>query len=327
MFFFFTHLIVFVSVFLGIFRATIIYDNWGQILVLANIFGYVLSIFSYFKANFFPTHPDDVRFSGTTVYDFFMGAEMNPRFGDFDFKLFFNGRPGIGGWNLINLSFMAQQYKTYGYVTNSMFLVCGLHLLYILDFFINEDWYLKTIDISHDHFGWYLAWGDSVWLPYMYTLQGFYLATHPVNLSAPYFIFVLAFAMTGYFIFRSSNDQRHQFRKAPDPDKHLVWGKKAKYLAVSFQTSDGKTRQSNLLLSGYWGWSRHFNYLGDLIFSLGTCIACGTKFLFPYFYIFNMMVLLGWRIERDNTRCQHKYKEKWNEYTKLVPYKLIPYIY
>ena len=41
----------------------------------------------------------------------------------------------------------------------------------MLDFFWNEAWYLKTIDICHDHFGWYLGWGDCVWLPYLYTPQ------------------------------------------------------------------------------------------------------------------------------------------------------------
>lgn len=41
----------------------------------------------------------------------------------------------------------------------------------MLDFFWNETWYLKTIDICHDHFGWYLGWGDCVWLPFLYTLQ------------------------------------------------------------------------------------------------------------------------------------------------------------
>lgn len=45
--------------------------------------------------------------------------------------------------------------------------------IYVLDFFWNEAWYLKTMDICHDHFGWYLGWGDTVWLPYLYTLQVF----------------------------------------------------------------------------------------------------------------------------------------------------------
>lgn len=46
-----------------------------------------------------------------------------------------------------------------------------MQAIYVLDFFWNETWYLKTIDICHDHFGWYLGWGDCVWLPYLYTLQ------------------------------------------------------------------------------------------------------------------------------------------------------------
>lgn len=53
-----------------------------------------------------------------------MGIEFNPRIGKwFDFKLFFNGRPGIVAWTLINLSFAAKQQELYGQVTNSMVLV------------------------------------------------------------------------------------------------------------------------------------------------------------------------------------------------------------
>lgn len=66
-----------------------------------------------------------------------------------------------------------------------MILVNVLQAIYVLDFFWNETWYLKTIDICHDHFGWYLGWGDCVWLPYLYTLQGLYLVYHPVQLSTP----------------------------------------------------------------------------------------------------------------------------------------------
>jgi 7-dehydrocholesterol reductase len=60
---------------------------------------------------------------------------------------------------------MAYQYQTFGYVTKSMLLVNFFHFVYVLDFFYNEDWYLRTIDISHDHFGWTLSWGDMCLLP------------------------------------------------------------------------------------------------------------------------------------------------------------------
>lgn len=64
------------------------------------------------------------KFTGNVFYDFMMGIEFNPRIGKwFDFKLFFNGRPGIVAWTLINLSYAAKQQELYGYVTNSMILV------------------------------------------------------------------------------------------------------------------------------------------------------------------------------------------------------------
>ena len=39
---------------------------------------------------------------------------------------------------------MAHQYQTYGYVTNSIALASFLHMTYVVDFFINEAWYLST---------------------------------------------------------------------------------------------------------------------------------------------------------------------------------------
>lgn len=57
-----------------------------------------------------------------------------------------------------------------------------MEAIYVLDFFWNEAWYLKTIDICHDHFGWYLGWGDCVWLPYLYTLQ---VTPHTALKAAP----------------------------------------------------------------------------------------------------------------------------------------------
>lgn len=35
---------------------------------------------------------------GNVIYDFFMGHQLNPRWGKFDFKFFFEVRPGLIGW-------------------------------------------------------------------------------------------------------------------------------------------------------------------------------------------------------------------------------------
>ena len=268
------------SLYFGLFKASIIADNWGALMIAANSYGYFLTMFSYFKAIFFPSHPQDRKFSKSVVYDIFMGVEFNPRFGKyFDFKLFHNGRPGIVAWTLINLSFAAAQYNSIGYVTNSMILLNILHATYVLDFFFFEDWYLRTIDIAHDHFGFYLAWGDSVWLPYMYTLQSHFLLRNPIDLSTPYLCLVAGLGVIGYYIFRTVNNQKDLVRSTKGDC--MIWGKPATFIKTSFKTTDGQVHESLLLTSGYWGISRHFNYVGDLLMSTAFCMTCGAGYILP----------------------------------------------
>lgn len=306
------------------FSPTILFDYWVELLWTVNIVGFLLAAFVYVKAYRFPSFPEDRKFSGSALYDFYMGIELNPRIGPIDLKLFFNGRPGIVAWTLINFSFACQQYAWYGHVTNSMILVNFFQLLYVLYFFWKEAWYLKTIDIHHDHFGWMLSWGDLVWLPYMYTLQALFLVFNPIELSTPYFYFVLSLGLAGFYIFATSNNQKDQFRKDPEA---TIWGKKPECLTCQYRTLDGKTRDSKLLLSGWWGIGRHMNYTGDLLLSLAYSLACGTLSVFPYFYFIFLSILLIHRTLRDEKRMKAKYGSTWDEYTQTVPYRMIPYIW
>jgi len=310
---------------LGLFSPTIIFDNLGPLLWVLNIVGFSLGLFAYVKALYFPSYPNDRKFSGNKLYDFIMGVELNPRVGLIDLKLFFNGRPGIVAWTLINLSFASAQYAKFGYLTNSMLIVNFLQALYVLYFFWKEAWYLKTIDIHHDHFGWMLAWGDSVWLPFMYTLQALFLVFNPVQLSTEYALFVLSFGLIGFYIFADANNQKDKFRKSADD--FVIWGKKAKSIDCEYKTGDGELRKTKLLTSGWWGYTRHMNYTGDLILSLAYSLACGMTFIFPYFYFVFLFILLVHRCLRDEKRCQAKYGKKWDEYCAKVPYRLIPYVW
>uniref|UniRef100_UPI00358F1111 7-dehydrocholesterol reductase n=1 Tax=Myxine glutinosa TaxID=7769 RepID=UPI00358F1111 len=314
------------AVYLQWFSPSIIFDHWGSLLWCMNITGYVVSIFAFIKAYLFPTNPTDCKFTGNHFYDFMMGIEFNPRIGrHFDFKLFFNGRPGIVAWTLINLSFATKQQELYGYITNSMLLVNILQGIYVLDYFWNETWYLKTIDVCHDHFGWYLGWGDCVWLPYMYTLQGLYLVYHPVQLSSAMVLASLTLGLAGYYIFRTANHQKDLFRRTNG--KCFIWGRPAKSMNCSYMSADGKRHESKLLLSGFWGLARHLNYTGDLLGSLSYCMACGAGHLLPYFYIIYMTILLLHRCIRDEHRCSWKYGSAWLHYTQAVPYRLLPGIF
>ncbi|BCS83368.1 putative 7-dehydrocholesterol reductase [Cotonvirus japonicus] len=314
-----THLIFGYLWYNQIINPTIITENWGSIFVSANIIGYIITIMAYYKAKYYSSHPKDNKETGYFFYDLVMGIEFNPRIYGNDLKLFFNGRPGIIAWNIINLSFAASQYEKFGYVTNSMFLVIILQGIYIIDFFYNENWYIHTIDIAHDHFGWMLAWGDTVWLPFMYTLQAGYLSNNPVELDNWMFYTVLTIGLIGYAIFRIANHQKDKYRNNIDGT--------VKYIHCKYTTSDGHEYASKLVYSGLWGLSRHMNYTGDIILSTAYCLACGFNDIIPYFYCIYMTILLVIRCFRDEQRLSRKYGLYWNVYTQVVPYRFIPYVY
>ncbi|KAK2477125.1 hypothetical protein H9L39_12349 [Fusarium oxysporum f. sp. albedinis] len=302
---------------------SIIARYWGSLIIVFNSYGYILSVIAYVKAYHAPSHSRDRTFSGSALYDFLMGIEFNPRFGQgWDWKLFHNGRPGIIGWSLINISYGALQYQIHGYITNSMVLINLFQAVYVVDFFVNESWYLRTIDICHDHFGFYLAWGSATWLPTMYTLQAQYLSRHPVHLSPLAVASLVAVDLGGYIIFRSANAQKDSSRLSNGNCN--IWGRKAKVMRCTFRTADGKEHTTLLLLSGWWGIARHSNYVGDLLQAYAMCALCGTKHLLPWTYAIFMTWILWHRCYRDEKRCSIKYGAQWKEYCALVRWRMLP---
>jgi 7-dehydrocholesterol reductase len=206
-----------------------------------------------------------------------------------------------------------------------MILVNLLQLVYVLDFFAREDWYLRTIDMHHDRFGFYLAWGSVVWIPFMYTLQAAYLARHPVRLSPAATVGILALAGAGYAVFLSANRQRDRFRRLDGAVR--IWRSAAASIPASYVTADGALHHTRLLTSGWWGLARHANYVGDIMMAAAVSLACGFAHVLPYFYAVYLTVLLIHRVHRDDQRCREKYGAAWAAYCAAVPYRMIPRVW
>lgn len=72
-----------------------VYDNFPALLTGAVLFSMLLSLYLYISS-FIPgrllAHGGN---SGWAVYDFFMGRELNPRWGSFDWKEFCELYPGM----------------------------------------------------------------------------------------------------------------------------------------------------------------------------------------------------------------------------------------
>lgn len=222
----------------------------------------------------------------------FIGRELNPRIGLFDIKTFNELRPGLILWVMMDVSCICHQYTAYGSVTDSMVLVVVFHLWYVLDSLLHESTIFSQMDITTDGFGFMLSVGDLVWVPFTYSLQAKYLAFQPVHLGPVGIALILALQFFGFYIFRTANVEKNDFRLGRNP-------KNLQYMNTA--------RGTKLIVSGWWGRSRHPNYLGDWLMAWAWCLPCGFSSPIPFFYVVYFAVLLVHRQLRDDDACKKKY--------------------
>ncbi|CAO3608486.1 unnamed protein product [Mucor hiemalis] len=291
------------------------YDHFTGLAFASIIFSYAISVAVYLGS----FQPGKLLAlggnTGNPIYDFMIGRELNPRIESFDVKFFTELRPGLIGWIVLNYCLAAKQYVDLGYITNTMILVQFFQSWYVIDSLWNEEAVLTTMDITTDGFGFMLAFGLYTWVPFTYTLQARYLVDFPRSISWVEFGAILALNFLGYYIFRSANSQKNEFRSYPNSPN----SKKLKYM----ETKAG----SRLITSGWWGMSRHINYLGDWLMSLSWSLPCGFATPIPYFYPIYFGILLLHRERRDDHKCRTKYGADWEKYCKTVKYRIIPGIY
>lgn len=292
-----------------------VYDHYLAFAMAATVLSFALAVYLYLKS-FSPGAMLALGGnSGNIVYDWFIGRELNPRLGMFDWKTFCEMRPGLIGWVMINYCMMVKQYELHGMVSNSMILVCFFQFWYILDSLWFETAILTTMDIVHDGFGFMLAFGDLAWLPFTYSLQARYLVDHPTYLSLPACLLIFGFNMIGYLIFRLSNSQKDLFRRNPN------------HSSVRHLETISTKRGTKLIVSGLWGVCRHPNYVGDLIMGLAWSLPCGFTNILPYFYFLYFAPLLIHRQLRDEHHCANKYGSDWTRYCSIVKWRLVPGLY
>ncbi|CAE6374382.1 unnamed protein product [Rhizoctonia solani] len=295
---------------------TFIYDHWVGLCTAVILNSLIHATYCYIMS----TRNEDQRVlalggnSGNIIYDWFIGRELNPSIGSFDIKSFAELRPGLILWFMINLSSACKQLTHRGtwYPTDSMMLVILFQGVYIIDAIYNERAILTTMDITTDGFGFMLAFGSMAWVPLTYSLQARYLAFNHVELGWFWTSVIFTIHALGFWIFRGSNNEKNEFRNGNNP-KSLT----------SFKTERG----TRLLTSGWWGICQHPNYLGDWIMALSYSLPTGFNTPITYFYCSYFMILLLHRQMRDEEACRKKYGKDWDIYTRIVRWKIVPYIY
>ena len=112
----------------GLFKLYTLIDEFGPLMTVAIITGFAFSFIAYFSAKY---RGAEHKMTGYPVYDFFMGAELNPRiFGLLDLKMFLEVRIPWYMLFLTSCGAAARQYEVFGYVSGEVGFLVMAHFLY-----------------------------------------------------------------------------------------------------------------------------------------------------------------------------------------------------
>ena len=201
----------------------------------------------------------------------------------------------------------------------------GLQMIYFTKFFWWESGYMRTIDIMLDRAGFYICWGCLCWIPGVYASVSMYMASKAVHLGFFWSAVILVAGVASCAVNYDADRQKLEVRRSDG--KCRVWGGNSEVIRAQYKLSDGETRTSLLLVSGYWGLARHFHYVPELSLAFLWSVPALFEHLMPYTYVLWLSLLLVHRTFRDDTKCRQKYGKYWEEYCRRVPYKMIPYVF
>lgn len=251
--------------------------------------------------------------------DLFLGRRLNPRMlgGRADSKMFLY-LAGATVLELNLLSFAAHHFFAYpGDPSPGVVLYVAMFTWFVCDYLVFERVHLYTYDLFAERVGFKLVGGCLWWYPYFYAVGLWSVADLP-NPHAPLWLTVLATVVffVGWTLSRGANLQKFSFKRDPE----LAFAR-----MVPRALSDGRRR---VLYSGFWGLSRHINYLGEILMATGLALVLGWPLVIgPWLYVVYYIALLVPRERDDDRRCAAKYGSLWEQYREKVPWRIIPRVY
>lgn len=252
------------------------------------------------------------------LIDILLGRLKNPQLqnGRFDTKIWLY-LIGAVMLQLNVLSFAAHHYQTFNAINPGVMLCAAMLTYFVWDYLSFEKVHLYTYDFIAERVGLKLGFGCLTFYPYFYLIS-LWASVDMQNPGIPMWL-TLSFAVLffcGWSLARGANMQKYYFKTQPEKS----------FLGISPQTlQDG---DKAILINGFWGLSRHINYLGEII--MGSAIALSVGYpgmlwvwLYPLYYV----VLLFTRQWDDDNICSKKYGPLWDAYKSKVKYRIIPFIY
>jgi delta14-sterol reductase len=198
----------------------------------------------------------------------------------------------------------------------------ALHLAllsyFVCDYLVFERVHLYTYDLFAERVGFKLGWGCLTFYPYFYAIGLWAIVDCPNPHVSPVLTVLAGLVFfCGWSLARGANMQKFTFKTEPE-----------RVFLGLLEPEVVRDDQRALLCSGFWGVSRHVNYLGEILMAAGLALALGYPtsigpWLYPLYYV----ALLVPRERDDDRRCAGKYGELWTRYCERVRYRIIPGVY
>lgn len=287
------------------------YLHRWEMLVGANVLGLVFTLAIVLPA---PKRPDK-----SLLVELYEGRWPNPQwFGgllDAKMVLYLVGAILL---ELNVLSFAAHHLALHGDDPSpGVFLYVALFSFFVTEYLNFEEVHLYTYDFMAERVGFKLGWGCLVFYPFFYAVGLWGLAEAPnPHTPAPLLVLYGATFFTGWMLSRGANLQKFHFKRDPS----------AKTFGLDPRAISGGGR--HVLSGGFWGLSRHINYLGEILMATGLALSLGYPLsLAPWLYPLYYVALLLPRQADDDRRCAERYGPLWDEYCRRVPWRIVPYVY
>ncbi|KAJ3331217.1 hypothetical protein HDU76_003765 [Blyttiomyces sp. JEL0837] len=281
----------------------------------------------------FSTFPVLDPLAGTKhpLVNFWNGFYFNPRLIGIDIKMALYSL----GANLLQLNILSMAALHYslndGHLSNAMLVYLVTFTWFLVEYSSFENVHLYTYDLFAEKIGFKLLFGCLGFYPFAYCLGGTVLAiytptTTPTtalpDLSATTTILTILLFFTGWIFTRGPNMQKFYFKL--DPANPICF-----YGLIPQRALPG----TRIVVSGFWGLARHVNYMGEIIQGIalaipgflvtGSWILALIPWIYPIYYI----GLFIPRERDDNEICRKKYGKNWETYEKMVPYRIVPFLY
>ncbi|KAF5273416.1 hypothetical protein FQA39_LY07433 [Lamprigera yunnana] len=290
-------------------------SRYFQLLVSLLIMSLVTSLYFYARSFYVPLSAlklDVLR--NNPIYNFVNGRELNPRiFGYVDVKMcliryFMIGNILISGMLMFknveisvdkegNFDLRSAKYNL------TLLIMTGLQIIYSLDLLIYETSFVTTATAQYEAVGYKMVTGFMCG-PILMCCVSKYIFDYGIKLPYWHLVGSTVLFFVGYFLYRASNNQKHKFRQNPyNPSvSHLE----------TIPTSQGK----KLLVSGYWGWVRHPNYLGDII--MVAAFASFAPNTIPALVLLTDILVLISKAYAEGVKCKQRYGSAWDRYCERV---------